>query len=515
MHRLNFSIKTLSPVVLSSNSNPTVMTETHLTFSGSIIRGVLASRFVEVNRLGAAAHADENFREIFYGGLKFLPANPEIFGARAFVLPNSLQRGKDGTKNAAAIQDLLTAEKPPRGYKTFRGLAVLRDGKFFSAKVKKNIFMHMSRSSEKERLAGRSVDGLIYNYESIDAGQNFRGEILGEENLLRKLLDGLNLVDGKLVVYVGRSRFTQYGKCLVTFGDVEKISPEKFPDTCCLRLDTPLIPAEDCLLSAKKILQRAVVDTLGKNISLGKVFASCVEIENFVVPWSMKRPRVMALAAGSVFELNLDDDAKKILAEKIFHGFGTRTEEGFGQLRLWTPSNDLTLGKRDDEISSRPEKFSDATISRAKKILKAHLLEQVRLYAHADADTLRPQLRRENFTHFFTRLDKILSVVDKKNLRENFKIQLESELRDGSLFKDHLKSIHMTNGQKLYDVLTCLADFPRDVRSLMDGKQIKKFRGEIAFDEKDFSDDDFFYEYLKNYFRFARKIAADEGRRDS
>ena len=230
----------------------------------------------------------------------------------------------------------------------------------------------------------------------------------------------------------------------------------------------------------------------------------------------MKRPRVMALAAGSVFELNLDDDAKKILAEKIFHGFGTRTEEGFGQLRLWTPSNDLTLGKRDDEISSRPKKFSDATISRAKKILKAHLLKQVRLYAHADADTLRPQLRLENFTHFFTRLDKILSVVDKKNLRENFKIQLESELRDGSLFKDHLKILHMTNGQKLYDVFTCVADFPRDVRSLMeDDKQIKKVRGEISFDEKDFSDDDFFSEYLKNYFRFARKIAADEGRRDS
>ena len=62
-------------------------------------------------------------------------------------------------------------------------------------------------------------DGNIYNYESIDAGQIFGGEILGDEKILRKL-----------IAYVGRSRFTQYGKCLVTFGDVEKVPAQIFPD---------------------------------------------------------------------------------------------------------------------------------------------------------------------------------------------------------------------------------------------------------------------------------------------
>ena len=447
--------------------------------------------------------------------MKFLPANPEISGARSFVFPNSLQKGKSGTPNEKSIQDLLTAEKSLRGYKTFRGLGILAGKKFFTAGVKKNIFMHMSRSGEKERLAGRSVDGQIYNYESIDAGQNFCGEILGDEKLLRELLGGLDLDGGKLVAYVGRSRFTQYGKCLVTFGGVEKIFPEKIPDTCYLRLDTPLVPNDDCFLSAEKILRREVVEKLGGEVSLGKVFASCVEIENFVVPWSMKRPRVTALAAGSVFALNVSDAAKKILAEKIFDGFGTRTEEGFGQLRLWTPSNDFTLEKLDDEKISRPEKFSVDTIALAKKILTAHLLEQVRLYAHEDAEKLRPQLSSGNMPHFFARLDKILSNVDKKNLRENFKAQLESELRDGSRFKDHLKNFHMPNGRSFFDVFTCVADFPRDVKTLTENvRQIKKVRGDIDFGEKDFSADDFLAEYLKNYFRFARKLAADEGRRD-
>ena len=450
-----------------------------------------------------------------------MPANPEILNRRSFVLPNSLQKGKAGTPNENAVLDLLTVEKPPRGYKTFRGFGVLYNEKFFKAQVKTNIFMHMSRSSDKERLAGRSIDGQIYNYESIDAGQIFQGEILGDEKILQKLIDGLKLDGGKLIAYVGRSRFTQYGKCLVTFGEIEKINHEDtIGNLFYLRLDTPLVPADDCFISAKKILRREVIDKLGENFSLGKVFASCVEIENFVVPWSMKRPRVTALAAGSVFEVktsSLSDDDKKILAEKIFEGFGTRKEEGFGQLRIWEPSKIFTVDKLDEEKISRPEKFSNQTVRLAKKILSEHLLEQVRLYAHEDAEKLRTQLnQRGNMTHFFSRLDRILSNVDRKNLFDNFKTQLENEIRDGSSFEGHLKNLSMANGQKFYDVFTGQAKFPRDIQTLLeDSEQVKKIRGEIDLTEKDFSADEFFYEYLTNYFRFARKIAADEGRRDA
>ena len=93
MHRLELPIKTLSPCVVTSTSNATVMTGTHKNFSGSIIRGILASCFVAVQTITDEAH-DETFRELFFGGLKFLPANPEIAGKRTFVLPLSLQRAR-------------------------------------------------------------------------------------------------------------------------------------------------------------------------------------------------------------------------------------------------------------------------------------------------------------------------------------------------------------------------------------------------------------------------------------
>lgn len=513
MHSLKFSVKTLSPVVISSMSNPTVMTETHLSFGGSIIRGVLASRFVEVKNLKDEAH-DKNFREIFYGGLKFLPANPEILNRRSFVLPASLQRGKSGTPNGNKIADLLVASKIPRGYKTFRGFGMLEGETFYGVQVRKNIFMHMSRSGDKERLAGKSVDGQIYNYESIDVGQNFCGEILGDEKILRELIDGLKLDGNKMIAYIGRSRFTQYGKCLMTFGDITELESPKLSGKIFLRLDTPLIPLEDCFLSAKEIIQREVVDKLGKNILLGKIFAFCVKIENFVEPWKMKRPRVMALAAGSVFELNIADE-ENFTPEKFFDGFGMRTEEGFGQILVWNSSENFTIGELNDKKPFKPENFSVDTVERAKKIFLGHLSAQIRLYAHEDAEKLRLQLQHHgNMSHFFTRLDRILSNSNKKNLRGDFATRIKNELRDGSQFEEHLKNLYMANEQKFYDVFTGSAEFPRAIYDLISDSKLKDVCDELNFKTADFSEDDFLSVYLTNYFRYARKIAADERRQD-
>ena len=526
MHKIKISLQTLSPLVLSSASNSTIMTETHSTISGSIIRGVLASRFVKIKNLIDEAH-DKSFREIFFGGLRFLPANPAIKNKRSFVLPLSLQSGKAGTRDGDKIKDLLDGkEPPPAGYKSFRGFGVLDGGKIYSAHVKTNMFMHMSRSGEGiiddkevfERLTGKSEVGQIYNYEAIDGGQTFCGEIIGEEKLLRQLLDGLNLDGGKLRAYIGRSRFTQYGKCLLTFGEVEPLPAQNFGEKIFLRLDTPFIPAEDCFISAAQVLEREVKIKFGENFSVGKIYAAGVEIENFVVPWRMKRPRVAALAAGTVFELKvsiLSKDERKSLVEKIFAGIGMRTEEGFGQLRLWTPLEKFIRGKLEDEKFPRPENFSDKTIALAKKILTAQLLEQVRIYANEDAEKLRPQLKGGNYAHFFARLESFLMRVDKNNLRKNISAQLQADLDKGSkLFEEHLNNLRMANGQRFYDVLTEQAPLPVDSRSMsneIDLRKIKPLFDDLKLSQDDLSKDAIYLEYLTNYFRFARKIAAASG----
>ena len=223
MQQLKFSIKTLSPVVISSMSNSTVMTTAHSEISGSIIRGILASRYVKQLKLGDKAHEDAEFIQLFYGGLKFLTANLVVKRQRSFILPLSLQQAKSGS-GSNKVQDLLTAKEPEKGYKSLQGYGIIEDGKIFTAEVNKNISMHMSRDSEGERLSGKSTDGKIFNYESIDEGQVFQGLIVGDKANLQKLVDGLKFENNSMIAYIGRSHFTQYGKCQITFEKIEDVT---------------------------------------------------------------------------------------------------------------------------------------------------------------------------------------------------------------------------------------------------------------------------------------------------
>ena len=318
MHEIKFSVKTLSPVVISAGSNSTLMTESHNEINGSIMRGVFAHRYIKEKNLGDKAFADKDFFELFYGNLKFLSATPAIEGKRSFVLPQSLQRGKKGTEDEKKIADLLK-DTPPAGYKSLRGYGIIDGDKIFTAAVKKNIYIHMSRSDDKERISGKSEEGHIYNYEAIEEGQNFSGLIIGSESDLKKLA----LENKKFVECVGRSHFTQYGKCKFNFGKIEKIEPPNFGEKIYLRLESPLISAEDNFICAEKVLQSEVIEKLGAHFSLRKVFASSVEVENFVTIWEMKRPALWHLPPVLFLSLKLKilmTPIKKFCLKNIWSG---------------------------------------------------------------------------------------------------------------------------------------------------------------------------------------------------
>ena len=147
MYELKFSLETLSPIVITAMSNSTVMTKSHDEISGSIIRGLLASRYVTEKKLGDSAYKDAAFRKIFYGGLKFITATPAVSDKRSFILPLSLQRGKKGTDDNNFAKDLFIEN--PIGYKTFRGYGIVDGDKIFCAskefpaRAKKGIFTTM------------------------------------------------------------------------------------------------------------------------------------------------------------------------------------------------------------------------------------------------------------------------------------------------------------------------------------------------------------------------------------
>ncbi len=546
MNRLKVKIRTLSPVVLTTESNTTVMTETHDVIGGSILRGVMAERYIKTQKLGGEAHRDETFRRLFLGELRFVDANPVCRdnGLRSFAIPFSMQKEKTREDDEPEkLEDLTRLEAATPGLKSFRGYAVMTpDRRIQTVSVQKDILMHMSRMSENERKLGHSKDGGIYNYESMDAGQDFEGAVLGEEADLSLLRDSLGQ---SFECRIGRSKFTQYGRCRIEFEEGEAPAPLSVknlePDgSVILFLDSPFLYDDfggEVMMTANRALS-VVADKMneqqeGKPFKVEKVFSAWTEIENYVAVWGMKRPRQQALAAGTVFALARDGEWTQedfaALEKLMYRGIGLRTQEGFGQLRYWPEPAGIapkrTDGANPVKTSFGQEKASSFVADIAKRVLERKLVGQLRVYAAKDAGTAGHDDKLgvlSGMQHFFSRLDHLLSVAKseseagKKTLKEAYQAVLAEQVRPGSPMEKNLRHTRIQiNERTLYDILISGQDLPYLQRSWIkdlgaEEEKTSAYLNRIGFQEKniELGSDNFFYEYWHWFFRFARKRAA-------
>ena len=542
MKKIRVKIETLSPIVLATRTNTTVMTSSHDFFSGTLVRGMLAERYIEAKNLGAQAQEDEDFPGLFFDKLRFVAAYPvrASDGKRASLVPASVQRLKDGE----AVRDLLS-DAPEAGYKTLRGFVVIEDGGIEKVDVAKNISLHMSRSNVKERqnrereisslerLAGRSRDGAIYNYEAVEKGVRFEGEIFGEDAALESFMAVLG--DASWTAQAGRARHAQYGACRVQLELVEFVPESVEPDAdnrINLRLETPLLAADDLLSSAAAALQQ-IVDRLNEGTAGGfslhaydpkrsaaqgavenTVFADFVEVDNFVGIWGMKRPRAVALAAGSVFAVEKEsawaESDKERLQRLLYDGVGARTEEGFGQLRLWH-LQPLSLAKRMQQKERRAVKSPEVR-RRAKELLLCAAQRKMVVYAAEDVQKLTGG---EGTAHFFARLDSMWVHGRTSALRE----EICSQKGNASTpFAKKLREVKL-NGRSLEELLmkANIADMPYNKERRWKkelGEDLEAFLediGELGFLSSTEAQDELFYAYWHDFFRFARKAAAGKG----
>lgn len=546
MKQMKIAIKTISPVVLTATGGATVLTETHDVISGSILRGVLADQYIKAKaqELGDNAHENDTFCRLFFGAIRFVDATPSFVWdgveCRSFRLPFSLQKEKSKGEALPQIMDLVWKDDFPKNMKSFQGYAVMKDGWLQTVEPQKDISLHMSRASDKERRMGRSNDGGVYSYESLEAGQTFSGLMIGEEDDLRTLC---NAIPKEMDCRIGRSKFAQYGHCHLTFGpiaDVDELSAEnlcKEKNAIILRLDTHCLletPA-DILTTAERALtavaEQMNAGTENGEFSISHVHAAAAEIDNYVGVWGMKRPRETALAAGTVFALvkNGEWTARDYtaLSTLMYKGVGRRTEEGFGQLRLWPePKGVYEKPKREAHeekaaaIAAIP-KASEAVAKSARKIFTRRLRERLRIYAVEDVERI-PAERLTGLTHFFGRLDQMLvSVGDKAGIREAYRQILEKSIREQSRMDNNMHKV-ATHGRTLHELLREKRDLPyegRDWKADLGGKAETTIAcmKVIGLEEAvlDWKDGTYFYEYWHWFFRFARKKASTKRRKEA
>ena len=214
--KIDIRIDTLEPVVISQKNNTTVLTNSADYISGSILRGMLAGMYIRKFGGGDRVHEDAAFQRLFLSSnVRFVDANPLAGGQRSFALPFSLMKEKVN----GDVQDILFAKDSQKGYKGIKGYGIVSDGKICMAHVGKSVSLHMSRNLENERISGKSEEGHIFNYESIDAGQSFAGEIIGSKEALQEMSEKL-FSEKECFVYIGRSKYSQYGRCRLSASGV-------------------------------------------------------------------------------------------------------------------------------------------------------------------------------------------------------------------------------------------------------------------------------------------------------
>ena len=379
-------------------------------------------------------------------------------------------------------------------------------------------------------------DGAIYNYEAVEKGVRFEGEVFGEDAALESFMDALGTASW--TAQAGRARHAQYGACRVQLEPVEFMPESVEPDAdnrINLRLETPLLAADDLLSSAAVALQQ-IVDRLNEGtageFSLhaydpkrsaaqgdveNTVFADFVEVDNFVGIWGMKRPRAVALAAGSVFAVEKEsawtESDKERLQRLLYDGVGVRTEEGFGQLRLWH-LQPLSLAKRMQQKERRAVKSPEVR-RRAKELLLCAAQRKMVVYAAEDVQKLTGG---KGVSHFFARLDSMW-MRGRANMQGALREEIRSQKSNASTpFARNLEAIKF-NGRSLEELLmkANLADMPYNKERRWKkelGEDLEAFLEDVG--EPDFltsgtAQDALFYAYWHNFFRFARKAAAGKG----
>lgn len=519
--KIDIRIDTLEPVVISQKNNTTILTNSADYISGSILRGMLAGMYIRKFGGGDQVHEDAAFQRLFLSSdVRFVDANPLAGGQRSFALPFSLMKEKVN----GDVQDILFAKDSQKGYKGLNGYGIVSDGNICMAHVGKSVSLHMSRNLENERISGKSEEGHIFNYEAIDAGQSFAGEIIGSREALQEMSEKL-FSENECFVYIGRSKYSQYGRCRLSASGVQDVDytgmirdaiDEK--GLLALRADTPYLPEwqnVDAAVSLQELADKLSDICPGMSFAVqgASVVSKQVTIANFVQVWNLKRAEEPALAAGTVFQLACQsddgtgwtDEAVEAVEQLLLGGLSRRSSEGFGQFRPWQ-QQELKMGSSLENAPAAKPVFSDEMKETVQHILLNHMKGEIRRLAADDAAQKCGSLSRHN--HLFSRMEQeMLTVKAQSGTKQAFNQCMGTAIRPGSPAEKNLRDISY-RGHSLLDILQGKYASPYaenfSWQEIM-GKEIDNLAKDVDFALPEPESDELYYEYWLWFFRHARK----------
>ena len=467
--------------------------------------------------------------DLFYGDLRFVSAYKDTVKGTSFPAPLSLQKFKNADEDTEFVADDVVDfyyaenksdwEPKKRNLLGFKGLKgfIAQDGNNCSlVQIETAIRLHMSRSSEKERIQGRSKDGNIFNYEFLEPNQVFVGTVIGPKKVLEVFV---RQFPKKLDGYIGRSRYTEYGHCEVEIGEITSIpTPLSNKDSVYVRLHTPLLLGNESIVN---VIADAVQE-VDNDIFIDSVHASYQEEQNFNSIWGVRSSSEPAASAGSVIKLvkasgwTQEDIAK--LQHILYNGMGSRVQEGYGQGRLWTPG-EFKLVKLEEPKITGVTSLHQSTKELTRKILEKQVILNARLRAAKVVDTyIEPKIRGQA-KHFTTVLLVELGKDHKKgykNLQSSVtKVKADDKILANNLKPFKIKHDYTSKSDKHVNLMDYIIDFNKDMlleaclsKSGESGKYYEipaKLVDLVGINKEEFSTI-LAYEYWLYFFRHIRKI---------
>jgi len=351
MKRIKYSIKLLSPVVISASSSEMNTVDCLDYIPGSTLLGIFASKYISKKKCGYDAHKDDNFRKYFLrGGLIFSNAYLKTASREYLPTPLSIQK----KKSDESILNLIEQDTDEQTTGTGQFCDIAGESVYFSL-PEKNMNFHHSR--KENRIAGKSSDGAIFNYAALSEGQEFKGYILGSDDNITAFL-GLFPERDRIACRVGRSKKTQYGNAEILLEQSENY-PENNVENgeAVVTFISPAVLLNENgypEVSAEILLDYLTKDGLVIE-KIEQIFSKAEDIETFIAKWGKKKPQAKAFSAGTTFKINIEGDTQK-LKELEQKGLGERLGEGFGRIKInWVVAAGYSARSEEQQSTARPE----------------------------------------------------------------------------------------------------------------------------------------------------------------
>lgn len=383
-----YTLTLQAPAVLTGlDGNPdSARTLEHV--PGSVVRGAIARALGDP---GNDPQRLARFRELVLSGrVRYLDAYPVADGRRSLPTPVSWRREKYGE----TVHDLAAGEPETAEPVVSLGAPFVTLGAADCREVP--VALSAAIHHRRSRVKGRPVEneGALFVYESLDAGQVFRGFLVVEgENEAEATgrADAVRQAAGETLL-LGRSRRAGYGgQALLAWGPPRERELEgrsglvdrdlAAGDTFRLLAVSDLIVRDPHTAALDPAAIETVIETgdgsLSGRAELIRGHWQLRPVGGFNRKWGLELPQALALRAGSVLALRAREPialGDLLAVERA--GLGERRAEGFGRVAFFEAPDPqpVVLPPAAETPVEKPSKVP-ATVRRMERRLLEDALE--------------------------------------------------------------------------------------------------------------------------------------------